>query len=364
MPPWRLPTAPFPHPPSDTEVPVRPVLSPAVRRLWRDRSTLQLGRLPGRATVLAGLDPASRAVLGLLDGTRDADQVVAGAATVGCPPERARELLGLLEQAGALQDGESTRLAPPGWTTGERDRFEGDLTSLSLVRDDPAEALRRRAAARLTVVGAGRVGAPLAALLGAAGVGGVDVRDDAVVAPQDVGVGGLHPDDVGRRRGEAARNHLRAMWPRTDVAVQYDADLVVLAPTGREPLEGVAALVADGVPHLLAEVRDGVGVVGPLVLPGSTACLHCLDLARADRDPDWPTLATQLATPTRGTPACDGALAVAVAAQAALQALTLIDGTLPASAGGTLELALPDWRWRRRSWSPHAACGCRMPAAG
>jgi hypothetical protein len=277
-----------------------------VRHLWRDRSTLQLGRLPGRVTVLAGLDPASRAVLGLLDGARDAQQVVAAAGSVGCPPDRARALLELLAEAGVLQDGGSARAAPAGWTTAERDRFEGDLTALSLVREDPTEAVRRRAAARVTVAGAGRVGAPLAALLGAAGVGGVDVRDDAVVAPQDVGVGGLHPDDVGRRRGEAARAHLRARWPRTDVSVQPDADLVVLAPTGREPLESVSALVADGVPHLLAEVRDGVGVVGPLVLPGSTACLHCLDLARSDLDPAWPTLAAQLATPPRGTPACDG----------------------------------------------------------
>ena len=48
-----------------------------------------------------------------------------------------------------------------------------------------------------------------------------------------------------------------------------------------------------------------------------------------------------------------------VAAQAALQVLLLIDGTAhPVSIGGTLELALPDWRWRRRSWPLHPACGC------
>jgi hypothetical protein len=48
-----------------------------------------------------------------------------------------------------------------------------------------------------------------------------------------------------------------------------------------------------------------------------------------------------------------------VAAQAAQQSLALIDGAgLPAAVGGTLELALPDWRWRRRSWQLHPACGC------
>jgi len=32
--------------------PVRPVLPSAVRRLWRDRETLQLGRPPGPAAVV------------------------------------------------------------------------------------------------------------------------------------------------------------------------------------------------------------------------------------------------------------------------------------------------------------------------
>ena len=344
---------------------MRPVLSPAVRRVWRDRETLQLGRLPGRAAVLAGLDPATRAVLPLLDGTRDADQVVAAAEARGCPPERTCALLDLLARAGALEDGDATRSTGPGWTAPDRDRFEADLGSLTLLHGGgAATALGRRSAARVTVLGAGRVGAPLAGLLAAAGVGGVDVRDEALVSPSDVGVGGLLPDDVGRRRGEAARDLLHRSWPRTDVGTQPVPDLVVLAPTGREVLEPVAPLHAQGVAHLLAHVRDDVGVVGPLVLPGATACLQCLDLARSDRDPDWPALATQLAGGQRTTPPCDGALALAVAAQAALQALTLIDGTVPATAGGTLELVLPDWRWRRRSWQPHGACGCALTAAG
>jgi hypothetical protein len=30
--------------------------------------------------------------------------------------------------------------------------------------------------------------------------------------------------------------------------------------------------------------------------------------------------------------------------------------------GGTLELVLPDWQWRRRSWQPHPRCGCQHGA--
>jgi hypothetical protein len=54
-----------------------------------------------------------------------------------------------------------------------------------------------------------------------------------------------------------------------------------------------------------------------------------------------------------------------VAAQAAMQVLALVDGTVdPAAAGGTLELVLPDWRWRRRSWRLHPQCGCALPSTG
>jgi bacteriocin biosynthesis cyclodehydratase domain-containing protein len=112
-------------------------------------------------------------------------------------------------------------------------------------------------------------------------------------------------------------------------------------------------------------VRETTGVVGPLVVPGRTACLRCLDLTRAERDAAWPRLAAQLAVRReRQADPCDVVLAALVAAQAAAQALSFLDraavgGTLPATANGTLEVAMRDWRWRRRSWSPHPACGCR-----
>ena len=38
-------------------------------------------------------------------------------------------------------------------------------------------------------------------------------------------------------------------------------------------------------------------------------------------------------------------------------------GRIPATANGTLEVVLPDWQWRRRTWAPHPACGCgALPA--
>lgn len=345
---------------------MRPVLTPAARRLWRDRETLQLGQTAGRPAVLAGVDPATRSALALLDGTRERGQLIAAAAATGCPPTRTVHLLALLESAGLLEDADGDRRALSAMDRSERERLTADLGSLALVRRDGGlPAARLRAQARVLVLGAGRVGAPLAGLLAAAGVGAVDIVDDEPAAAQDCGVGGLALADVGRTRGQAARDRLRDAAPSATAAAVLQPDLVVLAPARPDLLEDARSRVPSPTPSLLAEVRETVGVVGPLVLPGRTTCLRCVDLTRSDLDPDWPTLAAQLATRTRSATACDSSLAMLVAAQASLQVLTLIDGTAdPAAVGGTLELALPDWRWRRRSWPLHPDCGCVLSRAG
>ena len=125
-------------------------------------------------------------------------------------------------------------------------------------------------------------------------------------------------------------------------------------------------LLADGAPHLLAHTYERLGVVGPLVVPGQTPCLHCLDLHRVDRDSAWPVLSAQLANPSRpptglpAAPACDVVLASAVAASAAIAVLALVDEPTTASelAGARLELRPPQLWPRRRSWPRHPACGC------
>jgi len=128
-------------------------------------------------------------------------------------------------------------------------------------------------------------------------------------------------------------------------------------PTLPDLTEG---LVRDRVPHLAVSAGEAIGVIGPLVRPGRSACLRCVDLRKADADPAWPKIVAQ-ATFARVQPqACDTVLAAMTAALACAQALALIDRPLavPATVNGTLEVVLPDWQWRRRTWPPHPACSC------
>lgn len=349
---------------------MRPMLKPALRRLWRDAATVQLGVDPERAVVLSGVDGAAAAVLALLDGSRDRAGVLAAAAAAGVQPESAAGLLDLLADAGALDDGATDPGALAPLARAERDRIAPDLAAVSLLRPHPGAALdvlgRRRAAAAW-VVGGGRIGVPVATLLAASGVGQVGVETAGRVNAADTVPGGWQLADVGAPASEAARAAVRRIAPTTQygpVPAGGRPDVVVLAgPAAGDPGRRLHLLQA-GLPHLAVTVREVTGVVGPLVLPGRTACLRCLDLNRADRDAAWPLLSAQLADDPAGGVAGDTVLTAATAALAAGQVLAWLDGGSPATVNGTLELRLPDWRLRRRGWSPHPACGCSWRQTG
>jgi hypothetical protein len=86
-------------------------------------------------------------------------------------------------------------------------------------------------------------------------------------------------------------------------------------------------------------------------------------MSKAERDSAWPLIMAQVSTAS--PQACDTVLAAATAALASAQALAYIDGAgpRPVAANGTLELVLPEWQWRRRTWPPHPACTCGAGAA-
>jgi hypothetical protein len=354
---------------------MRPVLKPALRRLWRGDDTIQLGTDPAHAVVLHGVGAAASAVLALMDGTRDTGEIVAAAAGRGMPEADVRAFFALLTSVNALDDAAA---APHGVTAIERERLDPDLSSLSLLAATPGGGTRlfeSRRATRVLVVGAGRVGSLVASLLAAAGVGHVTIRDEHVASVADAVPGGLCPRDDGQPRAIAAVDAAqRAGGASVDGSVRppnsidcRDADFAVLAldwwlapPPALLDLFGGA-----GLPYVVTGVRETYGVVGPLVLPGKTACPRCLDLHRASRDSGWPVIAAQLITDARGcAPACDVALAAGVAALTVGQVLAHVSPPSTARCvNATLELRLPAWTVRRRTWTTHPDCPCAAAVA-
>ena len=331
---------------------VRPMLKPALRRLWRDPSTLQLGVDPRRAIVLGGIDPVDLALLDLIDGRHEVTEIADDAERKGHPRDRTLALLNTLDAADALDDGDA---APP-----PDARLAPDLLSLSLVHRGPGEAplrLARRRSAAVEVRGAGRVGATLARALNAAGVGHLAVTDDGPVRDADLAPGGIRV--VGAHVTTRAQQLRREIDTEPSVVRRADA-LIVLAPTGGFlPPEWLAT--ARHQVHLPVLIRETTASIGPLVLPGSSPCLRCLELARGERDPVWPALTAQLVGQPAGVEPCDVVLAGAAASIAALHVLAWIehgDDRPPPSVGGVFELSLVDLRLRRRTITAHPDCGC------
>jgi bacteriocin biosynthesis cyclodehydratase domain-containing protein len=355
---------------------LRPVLKPALRRLWRSDDTLQLGAGPACGVVLEGVDAAVSDVLTLLDGARTTEEVVAAAESGGVPAADVRDLLMRLRDANALDDAGAVPRSRP---VHERVRLQPDLATLSLLTSDPGAAARsldNRRDASVLVVGAGRVGALVASLLAAAGVGHVSVRDQRLASVRDAVPGGLTPRDDGQTRALAAMAAAqRAGGASVDGATRppdatdcRTADLAVVACDEWlvPPVTLVELFAIVGLPYLVTGVRETYGVVGPLVLPGRSSCPRCQDLHRADRDPAWPVLAAQLAAENAfdADAACDVTLAAGVAALTAGQVLAhLIGPGLTRCVDATLELRLPEWTVRRRTWSPHPECPCGVAAS-
>lgn len=348
---------------------MRPVLKPALSRIWHDERTLQLGRGPATShryrTTAAG-----RALIDALDGTRDTEAVLGYAERIGIPRPDTLELLDRLAGDGCLDDAALDTSALAALSPAERARLDPDLSGLGLRHRLPGGAVRaleRRQRVAVAVHGLGRVGAQAALRLAAAGIGTVVPVDPAPVRHEDTGPGGYRDEEVGARRQDAVVGAIRLLAPSAGtVPAPYRTgpDLALVAPGERPPTELLAELTERAVPHLLVEVCEDRAVLGPLVVPGRTPCHRCRDLAVADRDPLWPRALAGLAGDgATGRPACDGTLAALAASHAVLHALAFLDGQRPPSIGATWEFALPYALPERFPLAAHPGCGCTPPTA-
>lgn len=255
---------------------------------------------------------------------------------------------------------------------------------------DPRRAVLVRPPSRLTA-------AALAALLRAlqAGLTVAELQAEAaqygdaepaalaelVAALVDAGVAAVQP----HRRTRAAAIRIHGRGPLSDLlatglrcsgarvgqssmphaaVTRQTPDLVVLADFLIADPRVVRELHSAGVAHLPVRVRDGTGLVGPLVIPGVTSCLDCADLHRSERDAAWPAVAAQLRD-TVGS--ADRATVLATAALALNQIDRVIRAVTetgdprqapdpPPTLDTTLEFDVNRSSILARRWSRHPRC--------
>jgi bacteriocin biosynthesis cyclodehydratase domain-containing protein len=123
-------------------------------------------------------------------------------------------------------------------------------------------------------------------------------------------------------------------------------------------------------PHLPVIFGDGDATVGPLVEPGSTPCLYCLEHYRRDVDASWSAIASQLwgRRSAAETVLVSGEVA-AMVSRMAVRRLGMADpgmvgpehGGVPRlgpAAGASFRIEAETGGVTRREWMPHPECGC------
>ncbi|MCL1900482.1 MAG: thiamine biosynthesis protein ThiF [Promicromonosporaceae bacterium] len=332
------------------------LLRPGTVILQRDDDQVQVGLNPRWALCLGGLLPAEVSWLCELS-TRAALGSGVGARRHGVSPERQAAIVEVLRRgefprrSGQGQARRPTLAVSP-----------DDARSLGLLRadGDGRATLARRARSAVALSEAGRLGAAIALHLATAGVGRLVVSDRRLVGQPDLGDGGYAACHLGRPRLPCLQGLLSAQAPGVLVGgAGRPAMLVLVAGPAPSPAAYLGPQAA-ALPHLLVCLGEAEAAVGPLVIPGKTPCLNCRDLTLADADQRWPDVARQLRQAQwRGRE--ETALSAVAAALAAAQVLAFLDGLTPATAGASLELALPQATPSLRRWAWHPRCGCRAP---
>ncbi|WP_460740934.1 hypothetical protein [Mariniluteicoccus endophyticus] len=280
---------------------------------------LQVGLSPDHGLLLRGDAGTWRTVLSQIDGTR---ALHTAAARVDMDPTEIHGLVARLEEHELL-------------TPRRRRQPRVRLIGSGALARDLAETLVRTATARLTVV-------------------------DPDPAPPKV-YAAAHATG-----GESLVAHLRAQGLSAEHephwwSTPHTYDLTVVADDHLEPDRALTEVLhRTGTPFLLVRPQPRGLALGPIVVPGRSACVGCLDLVRA-RDPEWGTVLTELCRTRLPSSAAHRAWACGQLVQVVREGVPVRD-TLPPLAGRTLEVD-PDWSVEVRSWPRHPACACRVARA-
>jgi hypothetical protein len=218
--------------------------------------------------------------------------------------------------------------------------------------------------AHIRLVGAGELGAAVGELLVRSRIRRLHVVDDAPAsAMRSAGT-----------RAEALQRRCAALGERSGMDegsvriaqhwIKPETDEIALTVIASSTLEIDRTVASDllrrDAPHLIIRPTPCGAVVGPLVAPGRSSCLHCADLTRRDADPAWPELLRQL---LRRQVTVSPAVRTWTIGVAVTQVLCFLAGGRPETLGATVELGAPAYAMRLRTWPAHPECGCHWDAA-
>mgnify|MGYP003838905153 FL=1 len=243
-----------------------------------------------------------RTIIAAFDGKKSA-QEIAEALAIDC--EIVSQVVGQLLSAGLIDYLVTQIVAPGRFKEQDQSSDAGYIqlqskitpelsatTWITGVNDGGVEVLTYRRMALIEISGENRVATQLYGILLASGVtqtkmASASRRDRARIGNQDMCAGLLTSSDVGSNFQHTLEDKARelALFPSKDKSSADEIPevfLKVFIGNGHEAL--IAQSMSEDEIHLIVAAPDGPSIdIGPLVIPGKSACSRCVTLARSDQ---------------------------------------------------------------------------------
>lgn len=341
-------------------------INPHQAALWRDLNSLQIGSGQNRV-IFNSLSPAQeRLIAALYRGFAD-KQLPQILNDLGVTQDEGAHLVESLQPL-LLKD------AKPAKSSLSEEFVAGafaEIIRASLLNStDGATVLMERRFRTVHVDDLSPSGLALTLGLASAGVGRLVTHDQSFVEAKDLGPSGYPTQLLGKTKIEAVRallasspNQMRVVAGHKLTARNLEAIdcAAIIAHGAIEPKRYVQWLNRD-VPHLALSFDVDHASVSPLIVPGRGPCLFCLEQARANEDPSWPVLASQLVTSKdRLDDSSSRLFCAGVAIQKILAQLDFVgefSQTEKELVGYRLSLSngtITEFRW-----SEHESCSCNL----
>ena len=243
-----------------------------------------------------------RTIIAAFDGKKSAQEI---AEALAIDSEIVSQVVGQLLSAGLI-DYLVTQIVAPGRFKEQdqssdagyiqlQSKITPELSATTWIRgvnDGGVEVLTNRRMALIEISGENRVATQLYGILLASGVtqtkmASASRRDRARIGNQDMCAGLLTSSDVGSNFQHTLEDKARelALFPSKDKSSADEIPevfLKVFIGNGHEAL--IAQSMSEDEIHLIVAAPDGPSIdIGPLVIPGKSACSRCVTLARSDQ---------------------------------------------------------------------------------
>ena len=243
-----------------------------------------------------------RTIIAAFDGKKSAQEI---AEALAIDSEIVSQVVGQLLSAGLIDYLVTQIVAPGRFKEQDQSSDAGYIqlqskitpelsatTWITGINDGGVEVLTYRRMALIEISGENRVATQLYGILLASGVtqtkmASASRRDRARIGNQDMCAGLLTSSDVGSNFQHTLEDKARelALFPSKDKSSADEIPevfLKVFIGNGHEAL--IAQSMSEDEIHLIVAAPDGPSIdIGPLVIPGKSACSRCVTLARSDQ---------------------------------------------------------------------------------